>query len=391
MGVLEDERAHGALQLLPHLAWQVSFIEGFIFVLTLVVCLPVNDSLLMTAAKTSPSNIFKELQESASAPFAILFQCKDEIRFRRALEILKRHPDLVSAEEQRFRAADITPLTLVELSDAARSIGLFSSKKLFILEGVEALPLATEKSLLALCTKPIEGVHFFIWARSLNPSSGWRKLESTTLRTIELAPLKGHDLRRWTEKELRSQSIVQFTNDVVEPLIDLCNELPDLIVARIEQLATYLDDEPCTRETLAALFPEHLAPDDFALIGLMNRKDSLRAILQVDEMLRDGRNPFPTIALLAKSLLNYAVMQRALESGVPQGELRQGMNVPPWLFQKQLDGARSYRARELSRIAHQILRTDSKLKGRSLGPEQVLFDFVLDIAGRNDWKSSARV
>ncbi|WKZ57539.1 MAG: hypothetical protein QY326_02415 [Bdellovibrionota bacterium] len=328
----------------------------------------------------TPAQLLKQIGAESLPP--ILHICTpDEVRFRRAVATtITSRSDMQSAEIRRLRAADMSSSELTNLHDESLSLSLFASKRVFILEQVDTLPIAMEKAVLKQIAQPIPNVTFVVWSRALPSASPWRKISHQTF--VELEALKGQELRRWTEREFSLHSITVASGAPIEKIIEIADSSPDTIARYCEQLALYLDGETCTVEHIQQLFVGHPDTDDFALIGMINRRDPLRVYLQVNQMLAAGRNPFPTIALLAKNISQYLVLKLALERKSAPAAIRQELAIQPWLFQKHLDAVKQYSLDQLFAANLMVLAADSRLKGRSLGADHVLVDFVASVASR---------
>jgi DNA polymerase-3 subunit delta len=199
-------------------------------------------------------------------------------------------------------------------------------------------------------------------------------------QVIDLPELKGAELRRWTEKELRMAGFEEFPEAAVEGLSVLGDESPDQLVKLIEHLALYLEGKSLRVQDIAAVFPGRFEPTEYELLDAIAQRNIGQAEALLSALLRSGKNPFMMISLFVRTFSTYLSIRSLLDRQLAQAEVRQTLGIAPWLFQKHLGAVKGSSLSKLRDSLTAILRADSKLKNRSLGPESIFSELIFELS-----------
>ena len=183
--------------------------------------------------------------------------------------------------------------------------------------------------------------------------------------------LKGAELRRWTERELKHHEIAGASDDLVELIISLASEEPEAITRLAEKLTLFIDGAPASAEALRALNPGRSHASDFELADqlLTGKRVGTEVLLQ--QLFQQGSSPFMLMGLLTKTVTNLYRMRCMLDRGSQHQDIRGELGLSPWLFSKYLPTAQRVTKEQLQRTLDTMLVADFKLKDRSLGPDAV--------------------
>lgn len=331
-------------------------------------------------AKPSAKGVSPELLLQADKlPPLILIVGPDRIRRERALAaILSKHKLAVTSRVTGGK------VPVDELAARLNSPSLFEPKPVIVLAEVESLKGEFERNLAKVYDGGQPFGLLFGLATSLPATSPLRKAAQGLGGYVELEQLSGALLKRWVARELKGVGVNAVSEPVLDHLIQAGAEQPGLINQCVEKLALYLNDnEEPTIELLQYLFQTTSEAQEFALLNsLLNDPAGSREAI-ISRLFAEGKNPFQLLALVARSYSQYLSVKSSLERGEMPADIRGKLGVTQWVFERQLEGAKRFSRHKLKSAMNAILKADSQLKNRSLGPEAIFSVLGTSLSGRS--------
>ena len=215
--------------------------------------------------------------------------------------------------------------------------------------------------------KKIDGVHVIIVGEGFPQSQNFKKGIEKLATVLIFEPLKGAELRRWTERELKTAGVSGTTDEMVELALSLAAEDPETVSALIEKLSLYLDGDAPTPEVMRTLIPGRSSASDFELAdALMSRKRASTEVL-IHQLFSQGSSPFMLLGLLTKTFVSLYRIRAMLDRGLQQNDIRLALGISPWLFNRYIPIARTQTLGALSNHCEALLRADFRLKDKSIG------------------------
>jgi DNA polymerase-3 subunit delta len=236
-----------------------------------------------------------------------------------------------------------------------------------VIRGIETAKVVDLEPLTNFMSKKIEGVHIILVGEGFPQSQNFKKAVEKLGTVLTFEPLKGAELRRWTERELKQAGVVGATDEMVELALSLAAEEPEAIAALIEKLSLYLDGDAPTTEVMRTLIPGRSSASDFELAdALMSKKRAPTEIL-IHQLISQGSSPFMLLGLLTKTFVTLYRIRAMLDKGLQQQDIRTALGISPWLFNRYFPIARTQTLRALSSHCEALLRADFRLKDKSIG------------------------
>lgn len=298
----------------------------------------------------------------------------DDTKKRNESRSLRRGPTL-----ERIQAADLNNEVLARLLEDLRSLSLFARKRLFLVEQVSSLSQSAAESLAKILVNARTEAAILLTGEALKADSPIIKAVPTECR-FEIEELKGHELTRWVEKELRREGFAKFDDNVIRRLIDVGEGEPDSIIALIEKLALFCDGDSLTLRDISQISEYQAASfGEFELIELITQGKSAKAEGSIEQILHKSPSPLVLNAMMSKSFSNYLVANYMLSRGDGPQKVAERLKLNPWVTNKVITGARRYGTSRLVNALANLLRADSKLKGKSLGNVAVFSELLWEI------------
>ena len=335
---------------------------------------------MAAAKKTDPTALIKSIIAKDSPPSVLLIIAPDRIRRQRVVEALLQK-FAGTNKPKRLTADSITSQSLKSLEQEWLSPSLFSPHQYFVIDGIENLKAQVAAEFADLLKKnTYTGVTVLLTAEAATLTHPLKKLLAKDQSVAEFEALGGPELSRWTERELQRAGIAEFSSGVVEALISLTAGLPDRITSVVQQLALYIDGEKLSENQIYQVFIEEPSPEQYRFLDLMLAGKAGAADLEIQALIESGKSPFALLALIARNLLNITTIRTLKSSGHGSDAIMKLLKMPPWLYTKHEGNAKRYSLGQLRDCADAIVRADSKLKGKSLSPNEVLAELLYQIA-----------
>lgn len=331
---------------------------------------------------SSASALLKEISAMKSCPLCVFIGSPDRVRRERALAYILNHfagkghrPLSYSFSEQGRN--NITNL-LNEISEPS----LFEPTRYVVIRGIDTAKVVDLEPLTAFLNKKISGVHVILVGDGFPQSQNFKKALEKLASVLIFDPLKGAELRRWTERELKTAGVVGATDEMIELALSLAGEEPEAVAALIEKLSLYLDGDTPTTDVMRKLIPGRSFASDFELAdALMSKKRAATEVL-IHQLISQGSSPFMLLGLLTKTFVSLYRVRAMLDRGLQPNDIRTALGVSPWLFNRYLPIARTQTLSGLTRHCEALLRADFRLKDKSVGHAATLSFVAQQISPR---------
>jgi DNA polymerase III delta subunit len=330
---------------------------------------------------SSAAATLKEITSKSECPSCIVITAPDRIRRTRALEHLLKHFD--KTPEKKLKTFTFGEQGRNDPSRFLRDLeepSLFEPVRFALMKGVEDAKAADLEPVSAFIKKAIPGVHLFIIGSSLPNTPNFKKVVDAHASHLAFEGLKGAELQKWTEREVKASGISKTEEQVLDLLIALGDSDPESISPLIQKFALYLGDEPATAQALKALEPGRAQASDFELAEALLGKNRGATEALLTQLINQGSSPFMLIGLLTKTFTSLLRIRSMLDNGISQNDIRASLGITPWIFSKYLPLAKQRSSQSLSKTIEALLCADFRLKDRSLGPAAILSSVAATVA-----------
>ncbi len=321
-----------------------------------------------TAAAT-----LKQITALSACPLCVVITSPDRVRRTRTLEYLLKHFTKSDGSAPRsFSFGDQGRLNPAPFLRDLEEPSLFEPTRFAVMRGIDSAKAADVEPVADFLRKKIPGVHLFIIGEALPNTPNFKKVLESHATHLAFDQLKGAELRRWVEREVKQNQLDEIEDAAIELIIALGYEEPEAIAQLVEKFSLYLAGDKPTQSALRALEPGRAHASDFELADtLLGRNRGTTEALLI-QLLSQGSSPFMLMGLLTKTFTSLLRIRSQLDSGVSPNDIRNSMGLPPWIFSKYLPLAKQRNVAALSKILESLLIADFRLKDRSLGPAALL-------------------
>jgi len=285
-------------------------------------------------------------------------------------------------------------LTLDELRKTFLSPGLFTQKRLLIINGILSQSFSKKileekeelfKEILKIVkkTRKNQDNSLIFWdeeikEKQLNPfQKEIYKLLKRGKYAEEFKLLTGVALKNWIKKQVVQENI-QIENQVIELLIKtsgdnlwlLKNELDKLISW---QLLSKKSQKICLSD-VQNITPPEVERNIWRLIDALGDKNKLKALKILSDQFKNEVETSKIITLLVHQYRTILRIKSYLQthSGINQYQIAKTLSLHPFVCKKGLIQEKNYTLKELKKIYQQLLKIDFLRKTRKINSEMLL-------------------
>jgi DNA polymerase III delta subunit len=318
---------------------------------------------------------FNSLLREAAPPSVMMITSPDLVRRRDAVKRYERHFTSEDAKLViRGRDASSSQLRTELISQSI----LDSLSSLIVLKDYHEIQSSVLADLCKFLTKQ-KGDHtpILLEGDTLGASSPLHSLIDEGAFHLNYQPLIGVALESWIKHTCHEAGLASIEKEAISTLMQLDGGSLDSISHALELCALNLEPGATVTSALCSnLINVPSTAKEFALIDALAEKDRVKAELIISSLLSSGVSPFPLIGLLTKAYGNYLAISTMRKRGIGDAAIQSTLSLQPWLFKKQLGIASRMSPTYLRAAQRAILRADSLLKNRSLGPDLVLSELI---------------
>ena len=354
----------------------------------------------------NPAQFLGVIKKGALAP-AYLFLGSEGYDRRRCKEALLNAHLTPDERVEGLTSYDLSQHTVAEVTDDARALSLFASKRLIMATSAEAAMPKVAKSdddeeggggstggssdvtpLVDYLRNPTPGVvvlfeatRFGLEGEDKKKAERVAKFFSAVKDVVEFAPYSPDDARR------EAQAIAKRLGVVLEPaamelLVEALGADMARIATELEKLSLLSPGRAITEDDIQAMVPDARASTIFALVNALGRRDRARSLAVLDTLVREGEY-LPLALAFLSSQFRQALIAR--EANLRSSQQIQGhftkMGVPMWgsRADQVLQTATRFSREQLERGMKLIFETDRDLRSARPDDRIVMENFVVKL------------
>jgi len=320
--------------------------------------------------KVSPDKLLKHILASETVPQFLWISSPEPLRRERALDSIRTKFALPSSKS--IVASELDKQGFGRILDSLGAFSLFAEQITIFIKEIHKLEnqfaSALSKSLDNLpSSHPVTLIALGSPAKAAHPLL---KFARSKHLAIEFDELDTQELTTWCKNELKYQGIERYDPNIPQLLATLSQANLELIANSLSQADLYLDGDTLTANTLAILFPASLDVTEFQFIDAVLDRQLTKAEMLLEKLLNNGASVFGIMALLQRNYQTFLSILEVSRTRISPDEAAKQLSMPSWLYKKQLARASRYNPLVVRRAMISLLKTDARLKNRSLSQQQ---------------------
>lgn len=299
----------------------------------------------------------------------------------RAQQAILEHLAPASGDAFGLSYVGETAVSVGDLVGAARSAGMFASRRVVVLRDVAALE-GDPEPLVAYAARPPADSFIVVRAPKLDRKRKLHKALAEAGRCLAFRQAGEAEAPELLDAlaEIAKDAGVRFEREAMETLADVCGSDLQRAAVEIEKIAVWAGDrrEPVTASDVAALVAGSALLTGWELADGITVRDMGTALGASRRLVDGGKEPIAIVGGVAwrsRLLLAAKGMEAA---GMPLDRIVDTLRA--WRFRRELaTGLKRYSLAELLAAPATLYRADKTFKSRALDPRAVLESMVIDM------------
>lgn len=272
-----------------------------------------------------------------------------------------------------------------EFKRSLSTVGMFSEKKLAVLEGFASFAHA-EKLIEFMRDADIKEKKdiFIIFSEYCEPAEDKREgakremafeknklvtfLKKSAFKTEQTNAPKGAKLHAWIEKEFQKRG-AEIDAKAINMLISFASGSMWLLASEIEKLSLY--STHVTHQEVALLVSRAITPDIFKTIDELAARNKATALAMLHEHIEKGDSPLQLMSMFVFQFRNIYVAKKLGSSTFPKI-----LSLHPFVQQKARAQSRNFSLKEIARVYQKLFEADVAIKTGDMQPHTALDLFV---------------
>ena len=279
---------------------------------------------------------------------------------------------------------DLKEAAMVEVIAAARTLPMWSKRRLVIASGIDGVKAEQLESLTSYVADPNpRGCLVLVGDKVDGRLRAFLALRKAGF-IHEFTRLKDRDLVAWLAGEAKRRKL-SIEPAAVQALAEAAG--PDLgrVVQALEQVALFADG-PIRREHVEEMIPESRERGIFELTRAIGTGEITPALRMVANMLRNREPALKIQFMLLRQLRQIWRAKELVAASVPRAEIASAIGIAPFFLDDVLIPAARMSTAALKRSFVRLYQADRSLKSSRIDPDVQMLRLVRQLAE----ESSAR-
>lgn len=268
----------------------------------------------------------------------------------------------------------------VEFIDSFRSIPLFSSRQLIVINDADEIPKESQEKISAFFNESPSAATAIFTAGKFDGRSRFMQaaIKSPNVAVIECKPLYPNQVPSWINMEMRrfgkhiSQEAACYLADIVGTDLGAITQALEHVTLFVgsRQTVELKDVEEAIAETTQRSV--------FELTDAIGGRDEKRALAVLKNLLDYGASPIMILNMIAR---HFRILTKAkeIEGRGSQYEVASYLGVKPFFAKNYLAQSKKFNTRELREKFKNLSQCDRALKSSRIPKDRILEKLILDL------------
>jgi DNA polymerase-3 subunit delta len=331
-------------------------------------------------AKTDTRDILADIVRGELAPIYCLHGSERFLVDRTLAAIRKAvlGSDTPSAAAFDYDAFDLKEVPMAQVIAAARTLPMWSKRRLVVASGIDAVKADQLEALVAFVPKPNpHGTLVLVGDKVDGRLRAFLALRKAGY-LFEFPRLKDRELQSWVAGEAKRRHLA-LEPAAAQALAEAAG--PDLgrVVQALEQVALFANG-PIKREHVEEMIPESRERGIFELTRAISMGDVGLGLRLLANMLRNREAPLKIQFMLLRQLRQIWRAKELLGASVPRQEIAAAVGIAPFFLDDVLVPAARMSTAALERSFKYLYQADRSLKSSRIDPEVQMMRLVRRLA-----------
>ncbi len=199
----------------------------------------------------------------------------------------------------------------------------------------------------------------------------------------DFTPPRGRELSRWIAQQVQREG-AEITPAAGDLLAATAGTDPAVLRQEIAKMVTYVGEHGRIDERVVAdLASSASLSNIFDLVDAIGQRRRAKAVVELHRLLQAGQHPLYILTMVVRQF-RLLLQVKGLPSDERQpDQVARALGVHPYVAEKVVGQAQSFRREELERIYSRLLETDQEIKTGRRDGEVALELVVVEVAGES--------
>jgi DNA polymerase-3 subunit delta len=249
-----------------------------------------------------------------------------------------------------------------ELADQARTLPVFSDRRVIIVKNLNEAPADQLEIFSAYLDDPVPETQLLITTATIDKRRKFFQKFAQKGEIVEFRKFYENQIPLFVREQAKG-----YGRTFTGPALSLfCRRLGSNlaeIVGEIEKLVSYVGDRDFFEEDdVAAIVADTRTESVFALIDALCAGQTGEALRLLDRLIGDGQPPLVILTMLTRHFRQLWKTRSLLAQGVAQKDLSRQIGINPYFLNNLLAQANRYADAQLRDIFPRLLAVDQALK-----------------------------
>jgi DNA polymerase III subunit delta len=280
---------------------------------------------------------------------------------------------------------DDSKVSFSKIKESIGSKGLFSEKQLIIFKNFLSLSAKVQNDLVDFLKDSKNLVDdkdaVLIFWEKVNGKKGNKLFDflEKKCKKQQFELLEGAKLYQWVQNEIKEiNSEVSISIKALEKLVFFTGNNLLLLNNEIEKLAAYKNKGEIEEKEINMLVKSKINSNIFETIEAFSIGNKKKAILCLDEQLKNNQDPFYVLSMYVYQVRNLLKIEDALEKTSNRFEIAKITKLHPYVVQKGISQIKTLKPGKLKSIFSKLQEIDAKAKTGKADVKNALEKFIVE-------------
>lgn len=270
-------------------------------------------------------------------------------------------------------------VSIATIIDSARTLPLLGTGKFVLVKEADRIPKVRHKALHAYCSKPNPKTILIFTAKKLPFTDELVQVVQKQGLIRQLSNPSSAELPLWIQ-HLADGEGASIEHEAVILLQDLIGaSLIELSQAVIKLSLFVGEGQTITRADVEQIISRLRIDSVFELTDYMGSGKRERALVALARLLGSEEPPLRILTMISRHFRLMLQAQALLEQGKSSEQVRESLNMKPFVWKKMLPQLRRFSRPQLELCMQRLWETDRSLKSQQVPPHIMLERLILDL------------
>lgn len=303
---------------------------------------------------------------------------QDTYRSYQELKKIFEHYKKNQKKEVDLKILDLKEKNFEDFKTEISFSSVFAEKKLIVLKNVFSNRAFQEKFLREIeCFSKAKETILFYEEGDIKEKSFFQAVKKHG-KWQEFQPLEDWSLKVWIKRELKKLG-AEIEEEALRKLIEFVGNDLWQISNEMKKLVNYTNGKIIKKEEIELLVRPKIERDIFRALEAIAGKDKKTALKLIKNHLARGEKVSYLLAMIKYQFKNLLIIKDLLERKTSFQIILKKLQIPRFVFQKNLALAKKFTLSQLKNIYRKIFKGDLAIKTGKIDPETVLDLLITEI------------